>query len=147
MFEASCVKEDIVWFRVSDSTSENKRRNRITVEKMIPYRFVLQASCVIRRCDNHYSLAFIGLQRYKDSESMVKWHVLEVCIIATLFAKKRVHRDPRFYYLVLLNSVNTSYKFFFKAENKYIVFVIRINCVMLFCEDGKYLYETIIKRC
>ena len=88
LFEASCVKEDIVWFRVFDSTSENKRRNRITVEKMIPHRFVLEASCVIRRCDNHYSLALIGLQSYKDSESMVKWHVLGVCIIATLFAKK-----------------------------------------------------------
>ena len=88
LFEASCVKEDLVWFRVFDSTSENKRRNRITVEKMIPYRFVLEASCVIRRYDNHYSLALIGLQIYKDSESMVKWHVLGVCIIATLFAKK-----------------------------------------------------------
>ena len=87
---------------------------------------------MIRRYDNHYSLALIGLQIYKDSESMVKWHVLGVCIIATLFAKKWVYRDRRFYYLVLLNSVNTSYKFLFKAENKYIVFVIRINCVMLF---------------
>ena len=123
LFEASCVKEDIVWFRVFDSTSENKQRNRITVEKIIPHRFVLEASCVIRRCDNHYSLALIGLQSYKDSESMVKWHVLGVCIIATLFDKKKwVYRDPRSYYLVLLNSVNTSYKFLFKAENKYIVF-------------------------
>ena len=33
LFEASFVKEDIVWFRVFDSTSENKRRNRITKEK------------------------------------------------------------------------------------------------------------------
>ena len=88
LFEASCVTEDIFWFRVFDSTSENKRRNRITVEKMIPHRFVLEASCVIHRCDNHYSLGLIGLQSYKDSESMVKWHVLGVCIIATLFAKK-----------------------------------------------------------
>ena len=90
LFEASCVKEDLVWFRVFDSTSENKRRNRITVEKMIPYRFVLEASCVIRRCDNHYSSALIVLQSFKDSESMVKWHVLGVCIIATLYAKKNV---------------------------------------------------------
>ena len=45
---------------------------------------------MIRRCDNHYSLALIGLQSYKDSESMVKWHVLGVCIIATLFAKEKM---------------------------------------------------------
>ena len=81
-------KKILCWFRVFDSTSENKRRNRLTVEKMIPHRLVLEASCVIRRCDNQYSLALIGLQRYKDSESMVKWHVLGVCIIATLFDKK-----------------------------------------------------------
>ena len=95
LFEVSCVKEDIVWFRVFDSTSENKRRNRITVEKLIPHRFVLEASCVIRRCDNHYSLALIGLQSYKSSESMIKWHVLGVCIIATLFAKKNGFTEIR----------------------------------------------------
>ena len=43
---------------------------------------------MIRRCDNHYSLASIGLQSFKDSDSVVKWHVLGVCIIATLIAKK-----------------------------------------------------------
>ena len=43
---------------------------------------------MIRRCDNHYSLALIGFQSYKDLESVVKWHVLGVCIIATLIAKK-----------------------------------------------------------
>ena len=90
LFEASCVKEDIVWFRVFDSTSENKQRNRITVEKMIPHRFVQEASCVIRRCDNHYSLALIGLLSYKDSESNVNWHVLGVCIIPTLIAIEKV---------------------------------------------------------
>ena len=35
LFEASCVEEDIGCFLVFDSTSENKRRNRITVKKMI----------------------------------------------------------------------------------------------------------------
>ena len=35
---------------------------------------------MIRRCDKHYSLALIGLQSYEDSESMVKWHVLGVCV-------------------------------------------------------------------
>ena len=43
---------------------------------------------MIRRCDNHFSLAHKGFQSYKDSESVVKWHVLGVCIIATLIAKK-----------------------------------------------------------
>ena len=33
LFEASCVEEDIGCFLVFDSTSENKRRNRITVKK------------------------------------------------------------------------------------------------------------------
>ena len=32
LFEACCVKEDIDWFCVFDSTSENKRRNRVTVK-------------------------------------------------------------------------------------------------------------------
>ena len=66
---------------------------------------------MIRSCDNHYSLASIGLQSFKDSESVVKWHVLGVCIIATLIAKKKwLYRDPRFQYLVLVNSVITPYK-------------------------------------
>ena len=43
---------------------------------------------MIRRCDNHYSLASIGMQSFKDSESVVKWYVLGVCISATLIAKK-----------------------------------------------------------
>ena len=88
---------------------------------------------MVRRCDNHYSLAPMALQIYKDSESMVKWQFLGVCIIPTLIAiEKVVLSRSEVFYLVLLNSVNTSYKFLFKAENKYIVFVIRINCVMLF---------------
>ena len=33
LFEASFVKEDIRWFCVFDSTSENKQSNRITVKK------------------------------------------------------------------------------------------------------------------
>ena len=45
---------------------------------------------MIRRCDNHYSLAPMALQIYKDSESVVKWHVLGVCIIATLNAIEKV---------------------------------------------------------
>ena len=45
---------------------------------------------MIRRCDNHYSLESIGLQSLKDSESEVKWHVLGVCIIATLIAIRKV---------------------------------------------------------
>ena len=36
LFEASCVEEDNDWFCIFDSTSENKRWNRITVEKLIP---------------------------------------------------------------------------------------------------------------
>ena len=117
----------------SKVSSENKQRNRITVEKLIPHSLVLEVSCVIRRCDNHYSLALIGLQSYKDSESMVKWHVLGVCIIATQFAKEKMGLSrSEVQFFVLLNSVITSYKFLFKAENKYIVFVIRIICVMLF---------------
>ena len=79
------------------STSENKRRTRIAVKKMIPLRIVLVVSCVTRRRDNHYSLAPIGLQGYKYSESVVKWHVIGVCIIATLIAiEKWGYRDPTF---------------------------------------------------
>ena len=73
LFEASFVKEDIRWFCVFDSTSENKQSNRITVKKdSTQARIVLEASCVIRRCDNHYSLAPIGFQTFEDSESVVK---------------------------------------------------------------------------
>ena len=43
---------------------------------------------MICRCDNHYSLAPIGLQSFKDSKSVAKKHVLGVRIIATLIAKK-----------------------------------------------------------
>ena len=45
---------------------------------------------MIRRCDKHYSLTLIGLQSYKSSESVVKLHVLGVCIIATLIAIEKV---------------------------------------------------------
>ena len=52
-------------------------------------------SCVTRRRDNDYSLAPIGLQGYKDLQSMVKWHVIGVCIIATLIAIRNWgYRDP-----------------------------------------------------
>ena len=81
---------------------------------------------MIRRCDNHYSLALIGLQFYKDSESVLKWHVLGVCIENVGLSRSEV------LIFVLLNSVNTSYKFLFKAENNHIIFVITINCGMLF---------------
>ena len=43
-----------------------------------------------RRRDNHYSLAPIRLQGYKVLESVVKWHLLGVCIIATLIAIEKV---------------------------------------------------------
>ena len=45
---------------------------------------------MIRRCDKRYSLAPIGLQSYKSSESVVKLLVLGVCIIATLIAIEKV---------------------------------------------------------
>ena len=52
---------------------------------------------MIRRCDKHYSLAPIGFESYKDTESVFKWHVLGFCIIATLIAiEKWVYRDARF---------------------------------------------------
>ena len=38
LFGASCVKEDIDWFCVFDSTSENKKKNLIAVKKMIAHR-------------------------------------------------------------------------------------------------------------
>ena len=57
---------------------------------MSPRRLQLGIFCVIGRCDNHYSLAPIELQTFKDSESVVKWHLLGVCIIATLFAIEKV---------------------------------------------------------
>ena len=45
---------------------------------------------MIRRCDKHNFLAPIGLQNYKNSESVVKLHVLGVRIIATLIAIEKV---------------------------------------------------------
>ena len=45
---------------------------------------------MIRRCDKHYSLTLIGLQNYKNLESVVKLHVLGVRIIATLIAIEKV---------------------------------------------------------
>ena len=45
---------------------------------------------MIHRCVNHYSLATIVSQSYKDWESVVKWHVLRVCIIATVIAIEKV---------------------------------------------------------
>ena len=57
---------------------------------MIPLRLELGISCVIGRYDNHYTLAPIGLKSFEASESVVKWHVLGVCIIATLIARRKV---------------------------------------------------------
>ena len=45
---------------------------------------------MIGRCDNHYTLAPIGLQSFEASELVVKWYVLGVSIIATLNAIKKV---------------------------------------------------------
>ena len=45
---------------------------------------------MIRRCDKHNFLAPIGLQNYKNSESVVKLLVLGVCNIATLIAIEKV---------------------------------------------------------
>ena len=45
---------------------------------------------MIGRCDNHYSLAPIGLQSFEASDLVVKWHLLGVSIIATLTAIRKV---------------------------------------------------------
>ena len=45
---------------------------------------------MIGRWDNHFTLAPIGLQSFEASESVVKWHVLGVSIIATLIAIRKV---------------------------------------------------------
>ena len=45
---------------------------------------------MIGRSDNHFTLAPIGLQSFEASESVVKWHVLGVSIIATLIAIRKV---------------------------------------------------------
>ena len=65
-------------------------------KKLMPPRLELGTFCVLGRYDNHYTMAPIRFQRFLDSESVVKWHLLIVCTIETLFAiKKWVHQDPR----------------------------------------------------
>ena len=59
-------------------------------KKLMPPRLELGTFCVLGRCDNRYSMAPIRLQRFLDSESVVKWHLLTVCIIETLFAIEKV---------------------------------------------------------
>ena len=55
-------------------------------KKLMQPRLELVTFCVLGRCDNHYTMAPIRWHRFLDSESVVKWHLLKVCIIETLFA-------------------------------------------------------------
>ena len=70
--------------------------------------------------DNHYSLAPIGFQTFKDSESVVKWHVLRVCIIPTVIAIEKVGLSRS--EVLILGSLElheySLYKFFFQIREK-----------------------------
>ena len=59
-------------------------------KKLMPARLELGKFCVLCRCDNHYTMAPLKLHRYYGSESVVKWPLLGVCIIATSFAIEKV---------------------------------------------------------
>ena len=67
-----------------------KTQNMSNGKKLMPPRLELGTFCVLGRCDNHYTMAPISLQRFLESESMVKWHLLIVCIIETLFAIEKM---------------------------------------------------------
>ena len=56
----------------------------------MPPRFDLGTFCVLGRCDNQYTMAPMSFHRFPDSESVVKWHLLGVFIIASLFAIEKV---------------------------------------------------------
>ena len=57
---------------------------------LLPPRLDLGTFCVLGRCDNQYTMASMSFYRFQDSESVVKWHLLGVFIVATLFAKEKV---------------------------------------------------------
>ena len=73
-----------------DTRLVKKTQKKSNGKQLMPPRLELGIFCVLGRCDNHYTMAPIRLHRFLDSESVVKWHLLIVCIIETLFAMEKL---------------------------------------------------------
>ena len=59
-------------------------------QKLMPPRRELGTFCVLDRFENHYTMSSMRLHRFQDSESVIRWQLLGVCIIAFFYAIEKV---------------------------------------------------------